>query len=155
MKSLVPALDLNTNCKIYIPGIKDKIKIDQKFFFIACQNDFTTKGRNSLPKLLAKKLKCIPYPEPPMEDIKKICSNINLELYGKVDEPTRKKIEERGESIAMYMEEINRLKLSCIPNWSIRDVTKVLKRVHFQSSKINKYKYNNINFIDNIVFYTL
>lgn len=50
MKSLVPALDLNINCKKYIPGI-------HKFFFISCQNDFTTTGRNSLPKLLAKKFK--------------------------------------------------------------------------------------------------
>ena len=54
MKSLVPALDLNNNCKIYIPGIKKKIKINQKFFFILCQNDFTTAGKNSLQKLLAK-----------------------------------------------------------------------------------------------------
>ena len=79
MKSLVPALDLNINCKKYIPGIKKKI--NHKFFFIACQNDFTTTGRNSLPKLLAKKLKCIEYPEPTLQDIQKICSSINLDLY--------------------------------------------------------------------------
>ena len=155
MKSLVPALDFNINCKIFIPGIKKKIKISQQFFFIACQNDFTTAGRNSLPKLLAKKLKCIPYPEPPIEDIKKICSNINLELYTKYDEKRKKKLIEKGESIAIYMEEINKLKLSCIPNWSIRDVTKVLKRVQYQKMEINKYKYDNIKFIDNIIFYTL
>ena len=155
MKSLVPALDFNINCKIFIPGIKKKIKISQKFFFIACQNDFTTAGRNSLPKLLAKKLKCIPYPEPPIEDIKKICSNINLELYTKYDEKRKKKLIKKGESIAVYMEEINKLKLSCIPNWSIRDVTKVLKRVQYQKMEINKYKYDNIKFIDNIIFYTL
>jgi len=61
MKSLVPALELNLNSKIYIPGIKKKIQINQKFFFISCQNDFTTTGRNSLPKLLAKKLKFITF----------------------------------------------------------------------------------------------
>ena len=155
MKSIVPALDLNINCKIYIPGIKKKIKIHPSFFFIACQNDFTTAGRNSLPKLLAKRLKCIPYPEPPIEDIKKICSNINLELYEKFDEQKKRKLIKKGESIAMYMEEINKLKLPYIPNWSIRDVTKVLKRVQFQSLEMNKYKYNNINFVENIVFYTL
>ena len=155
MKSLVPSLDFNINCKIYIPGIKKKIKISQKFFFIACQNDFTTAGRNSLPKLLAKKLKCIPYPEPPLEDIKKICSNINLELYTKYDEKKKLKLIKNGESIAVYMEELNKLKLSFIPNWSIRDVTKVLKRVQYQSMEINKYKYDNIKFIDNILFYTL
>ena len=155
MKSLVPSLDLNYNIKIHIPGIKKKIKISQKFFFIACQNDFTTAGRNSLPKLLAKKLKCISYPEPPIEDIKKICSKINLELYIRHDKNKEAKLIEEGESIAIYMEELNKLKLSYIPNWSIRDVTKVLKRVQYQSSEMHKGNYKNINFIDNIVFYTL
>ena len=155
MKSLVPALDLNLNCKLYIPGIKKKIQIHQKFFFIACQNDFTTTGRNSLPKLLAKKLKCIPYPEPPLEDIQKICSDINLELYDKCDNEKKKEIIKNGEQIAKYMHELNKLQLTYIPSWSIRDITKVLKRVEFQSLEKNNYKYDNINFIDNIVFYTL
>ena len=108
-----------------------------------------------MPKLLAKKLKCIPYPEPPIEDIQKICSNINLELYKNYDDKKRKKLIQKGASIAVYMEEINKLKLSYVPNWSIRDVTKVLKRVQYQSLEMNKYKYDNIKFIDNIVFYTL
>ena len=155
MKSLVPALDLNFNCKIIIPGIQKKIQFNQKFFFIACQNDFTTTGRNSLPKLLAKKLKCIPYPEPPMEDIESICASINLELYNSKDGSKREKLINNGKKIAQYMEALNKLKKTYIPNWSIRDVTKVLKRVHFQSLEKNAYKYNNIDFIDNIVFYTL
>ena len=155
MKSLVPALDLNFNNTIYIPGINKKIQINQKFFFIACQNDFTTAGRNSLPKLLAKKLKCIPYPEPPLEDIQKICSSINLDLYKNYEESTKRKIIQNGIQIANYMNERNNLKLSYIPNWSIRDITKVLKRVQFQSLERNQYKYNNIDFIDNIIFYTL
>ena len=153
MKSIVPSLDWNFNCEIYIPGINKKIKINQRYFFIACQNDFTTTGRNSLPKLLSKKLKCIPYPEPPMKDIQKICSSINLELYPKCDEFEKKQIIQNGERIAKYMNDLNKLKLSYIPNWSIRDITKILKRVNFQQK--NSYKYNNINFIDNIVLYTL
>ena len=60
-----------------------------------------------------------------------------------------------GENIAKFMEEFNKLKLVYIPNWPIRDITKVLKRVQFQSLEKNSYKYNNINFVDNIVFYTL
>ena len=155
MKSLVPALDLNLNCKIFIPGIIKKISINQKFFFIACQNDFTTTGRNSLPKLLAKKLKCIPYPEPPKEDIQKICSSINLELYENYDDFKKNELIENGKKIANYMDKLNNLKLSYIPNWSIRDITKVLKRVQFQSLEKNAYKYNNIDFKDNIIFYTL
>ena len=155
MKSLVPALDLNQNCKMYIPGIQKKIQINQKFFFIACQNDFSTTGRNSLPKLLAKKLKCISYPDPPLEDIQKICSQINKELYDKNEKFKKDELKKNGENIAKYMNELNKLKLSYIPNWSIRDITKILKRVHFQSMEANKYIYNNINFVDNIVFYTL
>ena len=155
MKSLVPALDLNINSKIYIPGIKKKIQINQKFFFISCQNDFTTTGRNSLPKLLAKKLKCISYPEPPIEDIQKICSSINRELYSNIDKQKEKELIKNGENIAKYMDELNKLKLSYIPNWSIRDITKVLKRVQFQSLEKNQYKYKNINLVENIVFYTL
>ena len=153
MKSIVPSLDWNFNCKIYIPGINKKIRINQNYFFIACQNDFNTTGRNSLPKLLAKKLKCIQYPEPPVKDIQKICSSINLELYPKFDEQEKRQIIQNGEKIAEYMIELNKLKLSFIPNWSIRDVTKILRRVKYQRK--NNYKYNNINFIDNIVFYTL
>ena len=155
MKSLVPALDLNLNCKIYIPGIKKKIKISQNFFFISCQNDFTTAGRNSLPKLLSKKLKCIYYPQPPLEDIQNICSSINLGLYKSYDENTKKILIQNGENIAKYMNKLNKLKLPYISNWSIRDITKVLKRVKFQASEEKKYIYKNINFIDNIVFYTL
>ena len=154
MKSLVPALDFNFNCKIFIPGIQKNIHFNQNFFFIACQNDFTTTGRNSLPKLLAKKLKCIPYPEPPMEDIEKICGSINLELYNSFDESKKIQLLNNGKKIAQYMEELNKLKFTYIPNWSIRDITKVLKRVQFQSLEKNAYKYNNIDFIDNIVFYT-
>ena len=166
MKSLVPALDLNLNCKIFIPGILNSIKINQNFFFIACQNDFSTTGRNSLPKLLSKKLKCIPYPEPPLKDIQIICSSINLELYdGKIfDMDKRIFLIKQGYNIAEYMDKLNNLKLPYIPNWSIRDITKILKRVHFQSSKNdtnnkndknNKNKFDNISFVDNIVFYTL
>ena len=155
MKSLVPALDLNLNCKMFIPGVKKKIQIHQKFFFICCQNDFTTTGRNSLPKLLLKKLKCIPYPEPPTEDIQNICSSINLELYEQYDEMKKNELIQNGKNIAKFMEELNKLKLSYIPNWSIRDVTKVLKRIQFQSLPKNNHKFNNINFVDNIIFYTL
>ena len=34
MKSLVPALDLNPNCKIYIPGVKKKLKLVKNFFLL-------------------------------------------------------------------------------------------------------------------------
>ena len=108
-----------------------------------------------MPKLLAKKLKCIPYPEPPIEDIQKICSSINLTLYKNPDELKKKELIQNGVQIANYMNRLNNLKLSYIPNWSIRDITKVLKRVQFQSLERNQYKFNNIDFIDNIVFYTL
>ena len=104
---------------------------------------------------MAKKLKCIPYPEPPLEDIQKICSSINLELYEKYDEFKEIEIIRNGANIAKYMDKLNNLKLSYIPNWSIRDITKILKRVQFQSLERNIYKYNNISFVDNIVFYTL
>ena len=152
MKSLVPVLDLNLNNKIYIPGIQKKIKIQQNFFFIACQNDFTTTGRNSLPKLLAKKLKCINYPHPPINEIEKICSHINSDLY---TTNARNELKKQGEKIAKYMNKLNSLKLSYIPNWSIRDIIKVLKRVKHQTIDINACYYSNISFVDNIVFYTL
>ena len=42
-----------------------------------------------------------------------------------------------GENIAKFMEEFNKLKLVYIPNWPIRDITKVLKRVQFQSLEKN------------------
>ena len=86
-----------------------------------------------------------------MKDIQKICSSINLELYPKCDEFEKKQIIQNGERIAKYMNDLNKLKLSYIPNWSIRDITKILKRVNFQ--KKNSYKTIKIRkeVIDNAV----
>ena len=105
----------------------------------------------SKPKFLAKRLKYINYPEPPIEDIENICSSINLELYEHISKDKEKELIQNGKKIANYMDRLNKLKLSSIPNWSIRDISKTLKRVQFQTNEKNKDKYNNIVFIDNII----
>ena len=54
MKSLAPALEINNDQTIYIPGLNEKISIKSNFFFIACQNDLGTIGRNPVPNLILK-----------------------------------------------------------------------------------------------------
>ena len=49
MKSITPVLEQIFNQDMIIPGIESKTSIDSNFFFIICQNDVGTFGRNELP----------------------------------------------------------------------------------------------------------
>ena len=61
MKSLAPVLEENNDQYIYIAGLNDKNFIQKNFFFIACQNDLGTIGRNPLPPLILKRFKELKY----------------------------------------------------------------------------------------------
>ena len=50
MKSLLPSLSQLRDYHIYIPGLEKKIKINENFIFIACQNKVGTLGRNNYPR---------------------------------------------------------------------------------------------------------
>ena len=85
LKSLAPILEPNFEKFIYIPNINEKIKIDNKFYFIVCQNEAGTEGRNILPYTIQKRLKILKYPNPDEDDILKICKDIKNIIYIKKD----------------------------------------------------------------------
>ena len=64
----------------YFPGINKKIKYNEKFFFIACQNDLSTTGRKKLPHIIEKRLRTFDYPLPDLKDLKFNCENIIQEI---------------------------------------------------------------------------
>jgi len=49
MKSITPVLEQIFNQDMIIPEIEEITSIDSNFFFIICQNDVGTFGRNELP----------------------------------------------------------------------------------------------------------
>ena len=81
IKALSPALEINVNNYIYFPGIENPIIIHPGFFFVACQNEPGTIGRNYLPHNVIKRLKEIFYPPYEVEDIVKICEDIGKDIY--------------------------------------------------------------------------
>ena len=81
MKSVTPVLEQTFNQDLIIPGIEGMTSIDPNFFFIICQNDVGTFGRNELPDKIKIKLRKIIYPEQTKEEIESICSSINNSLY--------------------------------------------------------------------------
>ena len=70
---------------LFIFQINEKIKIDNKFYFIVCQNETGTEGRNILPYTIQKRLKILKYPNPDEDDIIKICKDIKNIIYIKKD----------------------------------------------------------------------
>jgi len=50
MKAVTPVLEQCFNQNLIIPGIEEETQIDPNFFFIICQNDVGTFGRNELPE---------------------------------------------------------------------------------------------------------
>ena len=81
MKSVTPVLEQTFNENIIIPGIKGETCIEPNFFFIICQNDVGTFGRNELPDKIKIKLRKVVYPEQSKEGIESICSSLNEFLY--------------------------------------------------------------------------
>ena len=78
MNALAPALEMNLNHSIYFPGIENPINIHPNFFFVVCQNEIGTIGRNTLP--LIKRFKEIFYQKILHKYVKKlIIVYINLE----------------------------------------------------------------------------
>ena len=150
MKSVAPVLEQIFNQELIIPGIEKMRLIDPNFFFIICQNDVGTFGRNELPDKIKVKLRKIIYPEQSKEEIESICSSINSSLYEKGEKNKLDDIEARY--CGDFMLEVNQNNLT--PQiWSLRDINKIFLRLKYQ----NAYK---DNFIEvgtpvNLLFYAL
>ena len=152
MKSVLPVLEPNFNKKIRIPGIDGPILFNENFFFIICQNDSNTLGRNLIPKELEYKLRTIYYPPAEIEDIKEICKNINDDINNSQN-VNDKLPDDDAKKCGEYMMELNKLNQRILSPWSLRDIHKLFYRIANMRKKLNKFK--NIGVIENILFYTM
>lgn len=157
MNSIGPVLEENFNSKIYIPGLSQRVLINNKFFFIACQNFSTTLGRKQFPTLLKKRLKIINYPENKdnneiiNEDFRNICVSINKEIENQKRLNCIK--DEEAKKIGLFIQKFNLKKTGLINDLNLRDVKKLLKRIYFQNE--NKSNYIGFSIYSNIFFYIL
>ena len=156
MKSLSLALDPTIGKNVFIPGIGQIINISSDFQCIVCQNDVGTVGRNAIPDSISSRFVNIDYPEPDITDLLNICVSIGKECC------TDKKIDQEknfqfAQSISKYMIQINdnnkrrTTNLFYIPPWSLRDITKIYRRIYSSNAK----KFLNIDPIHHVLFYTL
>ena len=146
MKSISPALENIDMNFIYIPGIGKDIKINPNFFFISCQNEEGTIGRNSLPKTLLKRIQEIYYPNQQNdEEIISIIQEIENDLNIK-----NSNSEKLAKFFIIYNEAI---KNKNFPSFSFRDIKKILNRIKYQQE--NNQKFINFELYHNIIFYCL
>ena len=151
--SIAPILELIFDTKIYIPGMVSYDKefiISSTFFLIICQNNVGIIGRSELPSSLKRKIRKINYPELEDKEIEKICNDIDNFL----SENNKNMLigKEESEKIGRLMIEINKEKIFQEP-WSLRDVTKLIKRLQYQKEKKNTFP--NFQIQHNLLFYAL
>lgn len=154
MKSIAPALEQTLDRKIFIPGIGQAINIADGFFFIACQNDLGTLGRNAIPESIAHKFAYIPYPRPSLKDMQDICVSISHEGY---EDLSFYPHQDEAEKLAVYMNRLNTesLRNPYVIPWSLRDIAKIFRRIRYQNLPENRGVFNQIDIPLNVFFYTM
>ena len=134
--SIAPILDLIFDTRLFIPGMVSydkEFRISSTFFLIICQNNVGIIGRSELPSSLMRKIRKINYPELEENEIKKICNDIDVFLSNNNNNNIMIGKEE-SEKIGKCMIQINKEKIFQEP-WSLRDVTKLIKRLQYQKEK--------------------
>ena len=149
MKAITPILELKFREDILIPGIENKISIDPDFFFIICQNTKNTFGRKDLPEKIKIKIKVINYPDRIKEEIENICESICENLFK--GRGQKKLTSKEARLCGDFMMSLNEKEV--LTPWSLRDISKLFARINKQS--INPKNYQNLNVIENILFYIL
>ena len=171
MKAVIPALEQIFNLPMVIPGIENLVTINHRFFFIICQNDLDTFGRNDLPQKLKNRLRKLYYPNQSLKEVQNICININESLYDGLNPGFKKLENEQAAKFGDLMlainyshpnqkelmkdeedEDFDEFKLE-LQNWSFRDIYKLFLRIKYQ--KINNDKFINFTIEDNIIFYEM
>ncbi|KAH0800171.1 Dynein heavy chain, cytoplasmic [Histomonas meleagridis] len=114
MKTLAPALEPCLGGTIFIPGVGESIHVNDNFFFIACQNELGTIGRNAIPDSISSRFRYFNYPEQTEEDISKICVDIAKNCYKGGVQMTIIN-ETNAEQIGKYMIELNKLENRILP----------------------------------------
>ena len=151
MKSLAPALEPAFGECIYIPGVEQNIYINKSYTFIACQNFIGTVGRNAIPDSIVNRFRQLNYPIQEEKDIQNICSAMKNSFYQKGKKP---KFTDREAALCgSFMLKFNQLEQRLVPKWSLRDITKIFKRIVNQEENFSNFL--NINITHNIMFYIL
>lgn len=135
--SIVPILDLIFDTRLFIPGMvsyNKEFRISSSFFLIICQNNVGIIGRSELPASLLRKIRKINYPELEDKEIKKICNDIDIFLSNHNNNNILIGKEE-SEKIAKCMIQFKKEKQHFKEPWSLRDVTKLIKRLKYQKEK--------------------
>ena len=154
MKAITPSLELKFGENILIPGIENEISINPNFYFIICQNDTSTFGRNELPDKIKAKLKIIKYPDRIEKEIVNICEKIYAKL---IEDDKEKKIgniltSDKAKICGKFLMELN--KKGILTPWSLRDISKLFARIKKQSKKPPDH-YENLGLYEHILFYIL
>ena len=154
--SICPIIEYIFDTKLFIPGINfygenKEFKISSSFFLIICQNNIGIVGRTELPPSLMKKIRKINYPELEVEDVKKICNDIDKFLCNENEEQNMIG-KDQSEKIGQCMIEINKSKIFPDP-WSLRDVSKLIKRLQYQ--KLAENIFSSFKLQHNLLFYAL
>ncbi|KAK8854131.1 hypothetical protein M9Y10_016685 [Tritrichomonas musculus] len=152
MKSLAPALEPCIGEKIFIPGVGESVKIHPDFLFVACQDELGTIGRNAIPSSIASRFRVLYYPVQQEEEVSTICVDISRSFYDNSNIAPSFSLDD-ARNVGKYMIRLNQEKQKIIHQWSLRDVTKIFKRIHHQDEQCEYYQ--NITFYHNVLFYTL
>ena len=151
MKSVTPVLEQIFEEKCLIPGIEGEIKINRNFFFIICQNEMCTFGRNDLPEKIKSKVRILLYPPQTGEELQDICSSIYNTLDTSQKKNNASDAYKKAKLCGMFLDKIN--KKSIITKWSLRDIYKLFNRI------LKQYKtpgnYHGIDFEHQILFYVM
>ena len=166
MKSILPSLSHFNDYKIYFPGIEKKLKINNNFIFIACQNKVGTLGRNKLPDLIEYSLREFSYPSHIKKsaeeikeienDVKTICDEINKSLKKEnKNEIFRPITGEEARNLGKFMLKFNQLNKNYLQPLSFRDIKKIFNRIYYQRNKKKKNIFIGFEVYHNIIFYIL
>ena len=150
--SLVPIVELIFYEKIIVPGMisfENDFVISSSFFLIVCQNNVGIIGRAELPTSLLRKVRKISYPKLSGPEIERICQDIDEFL---VNDKIKMIGKEESGKIGQCMIEINEKKIFQ-DFWSLRDVSKIIKRLQYQKDKNNIFL--NFKLQHNLLFYAL
>ena len=153
MKSLSPALEPAFGESIYIPGVEQNITINNSFHFIACQNFLGTIGRKAIPESIINRFRQFNFPDQIEKDIKNICIKMKNDFYQEeMKNENPKFTDNEAARCGNFMLKFNKIEQRLLPKWSLRDITKIFKRMVLQEK--NMPFFLNIKIIHNLMFYT-
>ena len=152
LQTLTIALEpSDENSMFLVPDTGKKIKRNNSFFFIACQNDLSTSGRRKLPPIIQKRLRTFEYPSPMIKDLQS--SIEEMTRFEKIEGAKFKLYIDFPSRIANFMFKLNEANFPEIGKWSMRNIRKLYRRLTRQ--QINDSSFYNITIEHQIVFYIL